>query len=287
LESTGDPALDALFQSALAEKVAKPPVPDYVAVSDEPVKPVGLQNSGIKVEGNEVLVPHMEPGELARNQPSRGKGMVPIKAPVGVSIENFYTLLSNAYALYVTEGKYDNETLQRRTGFTETLIAKVIETPDFRRALRLRGVEPAATGLTTEQDYAIMVLTDPSDGKTLSQKLKVLGISYAKYQGWLKNPVFKSHIDRVTESILANNADALTQLERAASEGDMAAIKFKLELNQRYDPNKQQNIDAMALMSMLFQIVATHVRDEAALEGIGTDLQRLAQDLKLTPQIGS
>lgn len=277
-----------MFENALKEKVQTPTNVEYVAVSDEPVKPGGaLQNSGIKVEGNEVLVPHMEPDELARNTPSRGKGMVPIKAPPGVSIENFYTLLSNAYALYVTEGKYDNETLQRRTGFTETLIAKVIETPDFRRALRLRGVEPAATGLTTEQDYAIMVLTDPSDGKTLSQKLKMLGISYAKYQGWLKNPVFKSHLDRVTESILANNADALTQLERAASEGDMAAIKFKLELNRRYDPNKQNNIDSMALMSMLFQIVATHVRDEAALEGIGNDLQRLAQDLKLTPQIGS
>lgn len=286
---------NAAFARAFAELGVTPPegmpieytyVPDRV--SDEPVKeePGAIQNSGVIVEGDAVLVPHMSPEELEHNTPSRGKNLVMIKSPVGVSVATFYLLLSNAYALYVTEGAYSNEALQARTGLAEGVISKTLSSAEFQRALRLRGVEPNATGLTTKQNYLLLLLSDPSDGKTLQQKLRAAGVSNATYRGWLKNSIFKATLDRMTGDLLTNNADSLVQLERLASSGDLGAIKYKHELNGTYDPNKQNNIDAMALMSLLFEVVSKYAPKES-LAPIAQELGEIAQRLKLGPkQIG-
>lgn len=277
-----------LFRLAFEAQGIKPPS-DHYLTSDEPVKeiPGALQNSGIKQDDDSVWVPVLTPEELERNTPSRGKNMVKVKAPAGVSVHTFYTLLSNAYALYLTEGNYGNDALQSRTGLAPGIISKVLASPEFKYALRTRGVEPTSTGLTTEQDYVLLALTDPSDGKTLQQKLRALGVSYTKYRAWMKQPVFKAQVDRLTQDLLHNNVDSLVQLEKLAVAGDLSAIKYKHELNGLYDPNKQNNIDAMALISLVFEVVARHVNNPVALQGIGAELGQIAQELKLGPkQIG-
>lgn len=293
-EPTGNAELDALF-AAFTTPTSEPPkvievapTQEYAKISEERVKPAGIQNSGITVEGNTVLVPHMSNEELENNMPSRGKGMVPVTPPEGVSIKTFYNLLSNSYALYVTEGNYDNDKLQQRTGLAPGTISRVLASPEFKRALSLRGVVPNATGLTREQDLVLLVLSDPSDNKTLSQKLKSCGVSYATYRGWMKQPVFKAQMDAMTESTLSDNSQALVQLEKLAGQGDLAAIKFKLELSGRYDPNRQQNIDVVAMMGLLFEIVARNVKDPEALATIGEEMQQVALKLNVgTSQIGA
>lgn len=286
--------IEALFADAFKE--AALPEIDYVVDynnrplrSSEPVKeaPGAIQNSGVVATETEVLVPHMSTEELGRNEPSRGKKMVAIKPTPGIGVQTFYTLLSNAYALYVTEGTYSNDALQQRTGFAPGTITKTLASPEFKRALSLRGVKPTASGLTTEQDYVLLALTDPSDGKTLQQKLRSLGVSYAKYRGWMKQPLFKMQIDSMTQGLLHDNTASLVQLEKLAGEGDLPAIKYKHELNGLYDPNKQNSIDALALMSLLFEVVSRHVNDSVALAGIAQELGEVAQQLKLEPkQIG-
>lgn len=295
-----DDDTNALFAAAfkaagISQHPGAEPAPNYVRdgmgdpiVSDEPIKPgEALQNSGIKAEDSGVLVPHLTQEELERNTPSRGKKMVAVKPPAGVSVQTFYLLLSNTYALYVLNGAYNNEDLQVRTGVAPGTIATVLSSAEFKYALRLRGIEPNATGLTTEQDYALLTLTDPSDGKTLPQKLRALGLSYAKYRAWLKQPAFRMQMEKMTGDLLHNNIDSLVQLESLANQGDLGAIKYKHELNGLYDPNKQNNIDAMALMSLIFEVVARNVKDPVALEGVGKELGEIAQQLKLEPkQIG-
>lgn len=288
-QKTGDPEVDALFKAA--NKRAKAPVAEkpleIVAVSDEPIKPEGnIQNSGIKLKDKEVLVPIMSQEELENNTPSRGKAMTPIKVPEGLSATTFMLLLSNAYALYVTEGAYDNDSLQRRTGLAPGTISKCIATPEFKRALSLRGVTPNSTGLTREQDLVLLTLTDPSDGKNLQQKLRACGVSFATYRGWMKQPVFRAQMEAFTEGALSDNSHALVQLDKLAGQGDLAAIKFKMELNGRYDPNKQQNIDVIAMMSMMMDIISRNVRDQDQLANISQEFGALASTLRLK-QIGA
>lgn len=257
-------------------------------ISDEPVKPEGfIQNSGIK-EGRsdkEILVPHVPSEDLDANLPSRGKKMVPVTVPTGIGRGTFLTLLSNAYALYVTTGNYTNEKLQARTGLTEGAVGKVISSPEFKYALRMRGVTPDSRGLTYQQDLAIQVLSDPSDGKNLQQKLKVIGISYSVYRGWMKQPAFKEAMSAFTNDTLFDNTASITQLSKLVGQGDLPAIKYFHELNGTYDPNRQQSIDVIALMSKMLEIISKHVKDPAALEGVAKEFQQVAVDLQ-PKQIG-
>lgn len=284
-----DEELAGMFIEAFQKKQIDRTVEPTTLVSKEPIKGLGIENSGIEADGaNGVLVPTLTADELASNTPANGKPLVRVKHPKGIGTETFLTLLSNAYALYLTEGSYDNERLQRRTGIAPGIIAKTLASPEFTTALRVRGVSPEATGLTREQELCVQVLTDPSDGKTLRQKLDLLkphGVTYAKYKAWLKNPTFRAYINGVSEDLLANNQDALVQLERLVGEGDLGAIKYKLEVNGRYSPQQQQNIDMMAMMGKVVEIISYHVRDPEVLRGVAGDLNRLSMDLK-TNQIG-
>lgn len=275
-----DKELDAMYEAAVQKKNEAARLTD--AVSDEKWKP-GPQNSGLRerVETKEVLVPLMTQEDVETNTPAFGKQMVAIRVPDGVSLVSFKTLLSNAYALYVTTGSYTVEQLVARTNYSDGIVRRTITTPEFTQALRTRGVVPNATGLTEEQEKVLLILTDTTDNKTLTQKLKRAGISYAKYRAWCKNKAFKTYLDTVTDGLLNNNVDSLVQLERLANNGDLGAIKFKFALNGLYDPNKQNNIDIMALMGKMLEIISLHVKDPEALQGVAKDLGELAQELKL------
>lgn len=282
-------ALDSTGEALL--KILRKVEPDeYVGTSEEIVKTHdgAIQNSGIVADGDVVLVPHLSEEELERNVPARGKGMVPVKVPKGVSGTTFYTLLSNAYVLYVTEGGYDNDRLQRRTGIAPGTIATTLASPEFKRALSVRGVVANQSGLTTEQDYAIQKLCDPSDGKTLNQKLKQLGIPYSKYTAWMRQPLFKTVMESHTHNLLHDNNASLVQLAKKAGEGDMAAIKYLHELNGTHDPNRQSAIDAMGMVSLIIEIITKHVKDPVALSGISNDIGQVVSQIKgSTPgQIG-
>lgn len=293
-EPTGDPELDALFATATPAiprfdlEVLSEETPEY---SSEPIKdaPGAIQNSGLAPDPTGgVLVPVMTEGELSENRPTFGKPMRRVKPPRGVGQETFLTLLSNSYALYVRSGSYDNERLQQATGLAPGIIAKTCSSPEFKAAMRLRGVHPAATGLTREQELVLQALSDPSDGKTLQQKLKTVGVTYAKYRAWLQQPSFRDYLNHVTEGMTAHNADALVQLERLVGEGDLKAIQYKLEMNGRYNPGQQQQVDLMALMSKILEIITTHVQNPEVLSGIAQDLGQVASDLKIGPrQIGA
>lgn len=296
IKTTGIAEIDALFADAKPPKKEKKPkvielpsTVDYVDVSDERVKPDGeLQNSGIKADNGAVLVPHMSQEELENNTPANGKGMVRVEPPEGISLQTFYTLLSNSYALYLTTGNYDNEALQQRTGLAPGSISKTLSSPQFKHALRLRGVHPNATGLTREQDLVLLTLTDPSDGKTLGAKLKACGVSFATYRAWLKQPVFKAQIDAMTGDLLSDNSQSLVQLEKLVGLGDLGAIKYKHELNGLYDPNRQNNIDVMALMSMMMDIIMRNTSSAAEQQAIASEFKDIAQQLKLgTKAIGA
>lgn len=263
---------------------------EYIAISDEPVKAKegAIQNSGIEIGRDKtVLVPHLTVDETNRNTPANGKGMVPIKAPHGTGTETFYKLLSNAYALYVTTGSYDNEGLQRRTGMTEASIAKVIASPEFKRAMSVRGVVPNASGLTLEQDYALQKLTDPSDGKNLQAKLKQLGVSYSKYRAWMKQPVFKAVIESYTNDVLYDNNPSMVQLAKKAGEGDLAAIKYLHELNGTYDPNRQTNIDFMQMLQLVIEIIFRHVKDADTLKALDSDLKMVVEKMTGPKRLGN
>lgn len=231
-------------------------------------------------ESREVIIPEVSVEDTASGKPAWGAPLRAIQLPKGVPAEEFRSCLAAAYYSYMETGRYDNEELVARTGLTGAQVARCAATPEFKRALAIRGVDAQASGLTAEQDHAILVLTTP-DGKSLTQKLKQLRVSHAKYQAWMKNKAFKAAMDSVTNGMLHENSQSLVMLEALSQTGDLKAIQYKHLLNGTFNPNRQDMVDMQALITNVFTVIARHVKDPEQLKNIAGELQALGSERKV------
>lgn len=257
-------------------------------VSQEPVKGNGyIENSGVRVDTktHELLIPEMSADETAENTPARGRQLLRVRPPSGVPLDKFRLVVSNAYALYQLHGAYGTDSLVERTGLTPGIVGKIVTSAEFKIALEARGVavDPKVRGLTVEQEQALLILTDPTMGP-LKTKLKKIGWTYAKYKSQMKHAAFAQQMSGIVEQTLADNNDSIVVLEGLILNGDLNAIRYKHLLNGTYDPHRQQNVDALAIISAVFEAVTKHVKDPEILAALAGDLQGIARTVAPTPQ---
>jgi hypothetical protein len=137
---------------------------------------------------------------------------------------------------------------------------------EFQRALELRGIEldPTAT-LSEIQHLALMKLTDPADRRTERAKLRELGVSWPRYQGWLMNTVFVSEKRKMTERVFGDVQDvALIKLRGNVEAGDQRAIEFALEVTGRYNKNTLAIADARTVVQLVADAVIKNTSGDAA-----------------------
>lgn len=134
-----------------------------------------------------------------------------------------------------------------------TAIQQYMATSHYREGMYERGIEiTAAETLTQEQTAAMMVLSDISDRRSPTAKLKALGISSAKHRAWLKQKPYNDAFNQLTSSALKEAIPlAEVKLAENAAAGDLSTIKFLFEVTGRYNPAAQQAVDAQALVSVM------------------------------------
>jgi hypothetical protein len=151
------------------------------------------------------------------------------------------------------------------------VLTDLLATPKFKGALESRGI-PASVpvGITAEQAYALMVMTDQTMTLDPFQRLKKLGITWAQWQGWLKQPMFSRIYGRTSEELLKSSIpSALTALANRAQAGNNDAIKYLLAITGYYDPSaKSQNAEYERVISAMIDAVEKHVEDPEALKKI-------------------
>lgn len=152
-----------------------------------------------------------------------------------------------------------------------SVLSDLVVTPKFKNALEARGI-PSETpvGLTAEQAYALSVMTDQSLTLDPFARLKKLGVSWAQWQGWLKQPAFAKVYGRTTEDLLkASVPAALTALANRAQAGNNDAIKYLLAITGYYDPSARgQNAEYERVISAMMDAVEKYVDDPEALKKI-------------------
>lgn len=162
---------------------------------------------------------------------------------------------------------------------TVPFLAELVHTPKFKSALEARGI-PAETpvGLTAEQAYALTVMTDQSLNLDPFQRLKKLGISWATWQGWLKQPIFAKVYGKTSEDLLRSSVPAaLTALAARAQAGNNDAIKYLLAITGYYDPTaKSQNAEYERVISAMMDAVELYVEDPEALRKIASTVSEAA-----------
>lgn len=156
----------------------------------------------------------------------------------------------------------------------KTYQAAIVE-PEFLRALELRGlVVDAGDSLSDLQHMAIMKLTDPGDRRTDRAKLRDLGISWPRFQGWMQSPVFAAERRRKTEATFASVADtALIKLQGNVDSGDQRAVEFALEVSGRYNRQTAALADARLIAQIVADAVIKHVPDREQREAILAEIR--------------
>lgn len=228
--------------------------------------------------------------ELPAGPIERGPQPVKFSIPAGVGEKTFRHIVGAAHTAYVgvrgipsIDQIYDYSDKK----VTKAKISAVVLTDEFKDAMEQRGIPwrpDDYSGISTEQAYAIQILTNPvHEKKSLQAKLRLAGISYSKYRVWLKQPTFERYLNNLTEGMLKEHAgDLHTVLMQKALSGDLHAIKYVHELSGRHDPNRQQVEDLARIVDKLIEIITQEVTDQETLVRIANKMNLIMASVSPT-----
>lgn len=230
-------------------------------------------------DSSAVLLPALTEEEVARSTVTRGKKMVRIRPPQGVTAWEFSQVISAAFLCYMREGRTcsTNVVAEVIQQIPEKRVEVIMYAPEFRRAMLIRGVDYSGQSrMTQQQDMAIMIMSAP-DGLTFTQKLKKAKVAPSTWRAWLKNKAFREVWDRVGGTLLTDHeTDMMVALTGEALKGDVGAIKYAFEVSGRHNPAKQQAIDAEVLMAKLIEVIQEEVTDPEILGRIASRMSLIA-----------
>ena len=197
-----------------------------------------------------------------------------LPTPKNVSNSIFRNVLTGATAAYSINRRVPTvEEIKKYCSCSFASISKVISTPEFKEVMGIRGFPFDQVAISPEQVFAVGIITNPTNRKPLSSKLKTCGISYATYRAWLKQPHFAQYITKISEDMLGEHvADVHTRVLEKATGGDIQAIKLYYELTGRHDPQRQQMVDLNGIIGLLLEVITRYVPDTTALSKITTDI---------------
>lgn len=155
-------------------------------------------------------------------------------------------------------------------------IQAYLRTREYALAMREMGynVDLNDNGLTAEQMGFLTILANPGDGKDLKGKLRISGVSWAKYQLWLKEREFrKAHDKMMGDTLKAMMPIAEQQLAAKIAAGDANAIKFGMEVTGRHNPNGQKQLESEALLGILLEVLEEEIKDMEVLRRIASKVQ--------------
>lgn len=202
-------------------------------------------------------------------------GYKPVKTPLGFTDLQFRNAVAATYTLYRQNGVIPSvaEVFRYHPAIPTPTYSALFLTPEFRQALEYRGVVwEEKSGISLEQNSVLIKMADFSDRRSLGVKLRELGVPMARYQAWLKHPLFRKAVNDLAESNLQDAvAPALTALAGKAAAGEDNAIKAVLEMTGRWNPSAQSLEDARTVVMALVEAITKHVKDPDTRKAIMAD----------------
>lgn len=250
-------------------------------VSDETLVVSGVQELPSYI-GRGILIPEMSEEEVAASMVSRGKRLVPIYAPNGISTRQFRSTISAAFMYYTKYNSLPKLIDVQHLLADQIPLAKVktiFVSPQFRHAMLTRGIDFGETRtISPEQDMAMAIMASP-DGRTFERKLKAAGVSPSKWRSWLKQKAFGELWREIGGSSLKDyEPDMMVALTGQALTGDVQAIKYAFEVSGKYAPQRQQNLDATLVIAQVIEILQDELKDDMPrLQRIATRMQLVGE----------
>jgi hypothetical protein len=194
------------------------------------------------------------------------------RVPEGVSPATFRNVLSAVDVYWNSEGRMPTPHEARKVWPNLSLktYQAVFSTPEFREGLERRGITmDAAQGLTELQMAALTLLSNPTDVRTTSAKLKDLGVPPTQYRAWMRNPLFATKLRERSEHNLGDAIPtAINRLIGNVESGDPRSIEFLLKMSGRYDPAAVEVENARVVVLTLVEAILSEVKDPDVRERI-------------------
>lgn len=191
-------------------------------------------------------------------------GFERIVTPVGFTDEAFRNAVAATYTAYMQLGKLPDvdDVYKLWSKIPKKTYSALFLTEEFKKALAYRGVDfdPDA-GITMEQSMALIKMLDPNDRRSAAAKLKELNIPPARWQAWMKQPLFAAHYRQRGEDILAEAITPTLVGIASAAPSDLNAAKLLLEITGRWNPNAQAVQDARLVVTTIIEAVVELVGD--------------------------
>ena len=221
-------------------------------------------------------------GGIAVRDPK--KGFQPVNTPAGYADKEFRTAVAGAYTFYRQNGKLPSpiDLNKLHPAIASKTYSALMLSDEFKQALAYRGIEwTEDAGLSLEQQSVILMLQDFTDRRSVGVKLKEIGVPMARYQAWLRQPLFREAVNENAEMAIREAvAPALTALAGKAAAGEDRAIDRVLEISGRWNPNQQSIEDAKQVVMSLVEAVIRHVKDPEVKKAIMADVSMSATALE-------
>jgi hypothetical protein len=212
------------------------------------------------------------------------QGFKPVATPAGYTDIEFRNAVAAAYTFWRHNGKLPTVTdlVSVHPNITAKTYSGILLSDEFKEALAYRGIDwNESAGLTLEQQSVLLKLQDFTDRRSLGAKLKEMGVPMARYQAWLKHPLFRKAINEAAETVLTEAvAPALTALAGKAAAGEDRAIDKVLEITGRWNPNAKSVEDARVVVMTLLEAIIKHVPDPEARKAIMSEVSLAAGTLE-------
>ncbi len=143
-----------------------------------------------------------------------------------------------------------------------------------------------ASELSPEQLAAANTYLNLADPRPLNTKLKELGISVIRFNGWMKGRTFGKYIRERAEDLLDEGMPfAHRELMNKVMHGNMDAIKFYYQVTGRY--TGAPSIDAQNIgltVQRLLEAIQIEVSDPELIQRIAGRFQTITTGEPITPQ---
>lgn len=156
--------------------------------------------------------------------------------------------------------------------------------PVLTAMLERRGINPASNNMSPEMLACANVLLDFSDKRSKREKLASLGLTTQQYNAFKKNKAFNQYCTQRAEQLLGDSMDeAHVSLLKNVERGDVQSLKLYYEMTGRHNPAAAQSFNSEAMLTRIFEIITTRIKDPVILEAIAQDIGALAANSRPQP----
>lgn len=173
----------------------------------------------------------------------------------------------------------DSQIRARFANVTDAMLADFKVNPLVVRSMAARGIPFPDPGekFSQRQMAAAATMLSYVDRRSDEKKLRDIGVTPREWAGWLQDEEFANYLRDRSERMATNSLhEAHLGLIKGMRSGNTASIKLFLEMQGRYNPEQENQINVRLVLHKFIEVIQRYVKDPITLHNIARDLSSIA-----------